>query len=613
MEEKISSSIISDMYMELPIAVVLYDNNGCIVDCNDAACSLFGYAQAEMQTLAYVDLLPEKFSKIITDKFQHEKLTNNEFLWVIRRHKNGELFECEEQSKNLIIEGRNYCLSLYRRTEFVGKGHSSPADNVIKDSPKMTTATFVIFTWQEIEGELRLIGYNPAMDESTQGNIRSYIGCTAHELYEHRGRIDHINIMYDVYRKKGIFREETFCDFLINDNFRFVDCVSLYVPPDLLIQFGEDVTERRQTLSALKQSEKRFKSLYIGSPIPVITWRHIKDTFVLIDYNDAMYSFTKGSIAGLMGSSATIIFSQYPELVKDIILCYEKQTTLYSEQAIKLITNGDKRYLTFICTYIPDDIVLTYINDITEKKRAEIDLLRSQQELSNLYEKNINILERERQRISQELHDGIGQYLSSIKFSIENMLLGLEKGNAAEDLNDQLRSSIDLLKEAIMDVARISMDLRPSILDDLGLIATINWFLREFCKTYKNIDVIKQITIDEREVPRPIKTVMYRILQESMNNIARHSNATNAKIRLHKTDKFIELIIEDNGKGFHLDELYRSKAGLGIAGMRERVTLSKGSFSIKSAVGNGTCIKIAWPLADQAMLNSVRNHRRSAG
>jgi len=142
------------------------------------------------------------------------------------------------------------------------------------------------------------------------------------------------------------------------------------------------------------------------------------------------------------------------------------------------------------------------------------------------------------------------------------------------------------------------MDLRPSMLDDLGILATISWFCREFQAIYSGIQIEKQIAIEEDEVPDLLKTVIYRLVQESCNNIVKHSKADLVHLSLEKTHGIIELIMKDNGTGFNLQEVLsveNPKRGLGLASMRERTELSGGSFSIESKKAGGTVIRASWP------------------
>jgi signal transduction histidine kinase len=278
---------------------------------------------------------------------------------------------------------------------------------------------------------------------------------------------------------------------------------------------------------------------------------------------------------------------------------YEGRTTIRRQAAIRMgAADNEEKHLGITHAYVPGDLVLTYITDITEQIQAEAEILRYQKQLSSLYEKQVDIIEHERKRISQELHDGLGQYLSTIKVSAENLLVNNGAGIDRRLLDDQLRSTIALLKEAITDVSKISMDLRPSILDDLGIVATINWFLREFSKVYTNIRVDKDLSVEDAQIPQPIKIVAFRVLQEAMSNIAQHSAADQAQICMRKAGETLEFVIRDNGRGFDATELQKSCSGLGIAGMRERVSFSRGVFTVESNKGKGTVVRVCWPLTD---------------
>jgi len=156
--------------------------------------------------------------------------------------------------------------------------------------------------------------------------------------------------------------------------------------------------------------------------------------------------------------------------------------------------------------------------------------------------------EDERKRLAHELHDGIGQSLSAIKFCAENYLKQTENGATPSGI-DLLEKIISLTQNAIEEARKISMDLRPSTLDDLGILPTIAWFCREFQSIYSQIRIEQHIDIREDEVPMSIKTVMFRVLQEALNNVGRHSQADVARLSLRKTESHIELVIEDNGRG----------------------------------------------------------------
>ena len=237
-----------------------------------------------------------------------------------------------------------------------------------------------------------------------------------------------------------------------------------------------------------------------------------------------------------------------------------------------------------------------------ERKRSEKALRESQKQLKYLSAQLLRVQENERQRIAAELHDDIGQVLTAIKFGIENSIRQLQIGTATPKT---LESMIPLVQNAIEEVRRIYTQLRPSLLDDFGIIATLAWYCRHFGKIYPLLNIREQIEIREDEIPEALKVVIYRIVQEAMTNIATHSAADLIHLALRKKDATIELSIRDNGCGFDIQQALAgevSQRGLGLVSMKERAEQSGGLFTIDSAKGRGTTVRVAWvnPIADQA-------------
>jgi signal transduction histidine kinase len=235
--------------------------------------------------------------------------------------------------------------------------------------------------------------------------------------------------------------------------------------------------------------------------------------------------------------------------------------------------------------------VCMVVTDLTEHMRKDEVLKESEARLRDLSSKLLAAQEEERKRIAHEIHDALGSLLGGLKFKAENLLGQIGK-------NDDLEDLIRFIQRASEEARRIQSALHPPLLDDLGILATINWFSREFQKTYSGIRIENQISIQENDIPDSVKIVIYRITQEALNNIAKHSKADLIHLCLRKIDK-IELLIRDNGQGFKLDEklsLDGSRRGIGLSSMRERAELSGGSFEIESAIGKGTTLRAAWPL-----------------
>jgi PAS domain S-box-containing protein len=242
------------------------------------------------------------------------------------------------------------------------------------------------------------------------------------------------------------------------------------------------------------------------------------------------------------------------------------------------------------------EYVVVNARDITGRKEAERALKESENRLRVLSSQLLAAQESERRRIAGEIHDSISASLGAIRFCVENIQDQLKQGTVGPESLELLSTQI---QRTIEDTRRIMSDLRPSVLDDLGIVPATNWFCREFQKTYSCICIEKRIAIEEGDIPDSMKTPIFRISQEALNNIAKHSKATLVNLWLRKTDDGIELMIQDNGQGFDLEKVLsqeNSRIGLGLTSMRERVELSGGSFSIASNRGKGTIIRALWPI-----------------
>ena len=245
------------------------------------------------------------------------------------------------------------------------------------------------------------------------------------------------------------------------------------------------------------------------------------------------------------------------------------------------------------------EFVATITKDISLLKKLEQSLRDSQSRLKEFSRKSIEALEADRKAVSRELHDSIGGNLAAIKFTLESTAAKIAEN--PQEAATSLENAILHLAETIKDCKRISASLRPEIIDDRGLLPTINWHIRQFSQHYSQIQIIRQIDVNEQEVPELLKIVIYRVIQEALNNAAMHSKADTIYVRLKKTGNYVEAEVEDNGCGFDFNEaLNRSDrmSGFGLKSMRERVEIIGGSFSMHSLSGTGTCIRIAFPVGD---------------
>ena len=203
-----------------------------------------------------------------------------------------------------------------------------------------------------------------------------------------------------------------------------------------------------------------------------------------------------------------------------------------------------------------------------------------------------NIREEERTRIAREIHDELGQQLTCLKMDASWVL----KKIVAEDggANKRILGMISLIDDTIQTVRRIASELRPGMLDDLGLAAAIEWQSQELEKR-TGIRSVFKTNIPDFNPARQVSTNIFRVYQEALTNITRYANATEVQTTLYQKDNYIELLIQDNGVGFNIDEV-KHKNSLGLIGMKERVVLFNGTILIDSTKSKGTAITIKIPL-----------------
>jgi len=233
---------------------------------------------------------------------------------------------------------------------------------------------------------------------------------------------------------------------------------------------------------------------------------------------------------------------------------------------------------------------------LKERLRAEDALRESEKQLRYLSSQLLTAQERERRRISRELHDELGQALSLIKFHLRHIAASLE--SEQKGLRTECEDLLGYADTVIENVRRISRDLSPLILEDLGLTAALKWLVRGFTKTCPG-SIASDIGDINGLFDHDSQMMIYRIVQEALANIYKHAGAENVSLVIRREEGSVSLVLQDDGEGFDPDKRGRKEGGepgLGLATMAERVRTLGGILDIKSAVGAGSRISVHIPL-----------------
>jgi PAS domain S-box-containing protein len=269
--------------------------------------------------------------------------------------------------------------------------------------------------------------------------------------------------------------------------------------------------------------------------------------------------------------------------------------TGYCDVEAELTTRGGNHIPFYFSgtriTYRDKPCVLGIGFDISRLKDAQNLLRQSEEDLRDLASSLQNVREEERAAIAREIHDELGQQLTAIKLDVS----WLDRKIAGDIvIKDRITGVLAMLTEMIQSIRRISTQLRPSILDDLGLLEALKWLARDFQKR-TGIRIELDCPEESLKVEPAVTTGLFRIFQETLTNIARHAEATDVSAKLYMEDERLVLTIADNGKGFD-PAAAKKKKTLGLLGMKERTLMMKGAYEIDSQPGNGTSLRFMIPL-----------------
>jgi PAS domain S-box-containing protein len=356
-----------------------------------------------------------------------------------------------------------------------------------------------------------------------------------------------------------------------------------------------DITERRRAEEALRESEARFASFMRHAPGTAIM-RDFKGRYLFANETwERVRHLTRQDWEG-----KTIAEVWPPDMAAkfyegDLLVIAQGKTV----QTIEEVPQEDGIHNWLVTKFpIPDQdgrpaLIGAVGLDITMRRRAEEALRESEQRLRFLTSQLLSAQERERKRISMELHDELGQSLAVLKLQIRAIERGL--GNGQQDLKDRCLELLLYLDGVIEDIRRLSRDLSPAILQDLGLQSALKYLINGFSKHYTVSQAFEVEDLDQL-FPAEAQIIIYRIFQECLTNISKHADATEVAITIKEYDGLIFLMIEDNGAGFDPAVVLARRAagrGLGLAALDERARMLGGTLEILSQPGGGarmTCV-----------------------
>lgn len=280
-----------------------------------------------------------------------------------------------------------------------------------------------------------------------------------------------------------------------------------------------------------------------------------------------------------------------------------KSSTVVSKDGQLVASKGQTTFVSRDGTVVPIDDTIAPIRDDRGNVTGVVvvfkditDRIRAEEVVRGMSKRILDAQEGERRRVARELHDSIIQLLSSVKFRLN--MVEEQTTYPNENVQKSADKARELLERAIGEIRRISRNLRPSELDDLGLVPSIRILCEEF-KERTHLNVHLEILKAPKDCPPDVQLALYRILQESLCNIEKHANATTVHVRFGRQDSILELSIRDNGRGFDMQTANARRTrdnGLGFLDMKERVAFVGAKLTINSSEGSGTHILVEAPL-----------------
>lgn len=579
----------------MPMWVIDYKNDLRFLDVNDAALQHYGYTREEFLSMTSVDIRPahEKARYIQSHRIQTSG-SNYAGIWKHLK-KDGTVIDVEIRTHDILFDGKEARLILANDITEQLKAEELLRHAEINYRELFDKANDAIYVHEMETG--RVLQVNHRATEITGYSKGEILTTDPHEfMSSHPGYTFEHAINYiqkasagdpQLFEWLGKKKDGTLSWYEVNLKRATI------AGEEKILAFFHEINERKKAEDKIIKSEEQYKDLVENITDLICT--HDLDGRILSANKAASkitgydFDYDKNwNIRDILSPDKRDAFDEYITVIK------EKG---HAEGLMKVRTrNGDVRIWEYQNTLKTDGvktpIVRGYARDITERRKAEEDIKQSHKELQELTAHLQTIREEERTHLAREVHDVLGQQITGLKMDMT--WLNKKVKDKSKDVEERFKEMLALADQMVKTIRKISSELRPGILDDLGLIPALEWQSSEFEKRTG----IKCLFTSHHTLPDINKinaTGIFRIYQETLTNVARHAQATEVDASVSCDAAAITLTITDNGKGLDPAEL-KSKKTLGIVGMKERAAVMKGNLTVQPRIEGGTVVTLTIPV-----------------
>jgi PAS domain S-box-containing protein len=584
-------------------AVYWIDPQAKVFDVNEAASLMLGYSKEELCAMTVHDLNPDFQADMWPGFWAETKRRGTIVLETAHRAKNGRLIPIEVSVNYLSHEGKEYHCAFVRditeRKRAEGDLRESEARlrAILDNSPGM------VFL-KDTEG--RYLHVNRQFERTLHLTSDQVRGKTDEAIFDHeQAAVFRANDLKVLQTGVSLECEEVVIMQEDGPHTSIVSKFPLYGgdgKPYALCGITTDITYRKRVEEALRLSEERYRSIFENAVEGMFQTTPDGKYAAVNPALARMYGYDSPEdlIAGI-SNIATEVYVD-PGRRDEFVRLMQEQEEISGFEALVYRKDGRFIWISESVRAVRDSsgVLVGYegtVEHITERKLAEERLRATLDQVRSLSGRLATVQEEERTRIARELHDELGVGLTCLKIDLSRLTAIVGNGISADaraNLDDKVRSMVEQIDMTIASVQRLVTELRPAVLDDLGLVAAIEWQCQDFQKR-TGISCTCVTSADDIPMDPERATALFRICQEALTNTVRYAQATAVTIKLESRNDFLQLVVADNGVGIP-DTKVSDRRSLGLLGMKERVALFGGELTIQGIPEKGTTITVYLPL-----------------